>query len=102
MKGIQAYLTEWESTQKPSRLAIPDRQIQCLTWHKPMSSKRELNMDATFFHDTQQTGVGMILRDEQGEFITMRTVVKEGCATVDIGEALGFYEVLSWLKDMEI
>ncbi|KAL8521752.1 hypothetical protein ACS0TY_012047 [Phlomoides rotata] len=47
-------------------------------------------------------GFGMILRDEEGEFVAARTIVLVGCVTVDVGEAMGFYEALLWLKDLGI
>ncbi|KAL8502197.1 hypothetical protein ACS0TY_021350 [Phlomoides rotata] len=44
----------------------------------------------------------MVLRDEQWDFVITLTIVSVGCMIVDIGEALGFFEALLWLKDMEI
>ncbi|KAL8541421.1 hypothetical protein ACS0TY_002621 [Phlomoides rotata] len=64
--------------------------------------KWKLNVDAAFFQETQQTGVGMVLRNEQGDFIVERSVVIMGCVDVDVGENLGFYEALLWLIGTEI
>ncbi|KAL8530588.1 hypothetical protein ACS0TY_007571 [Phlomoides rotata] len=44
--------------------------------------------------------IGMVLRDNFGEFIIGRSRVFEGCVGADIREALGFFEALSWLKEV--
>ncbi|KAL8515324.1 hypothetical protein ACS0TY_014147 [Phlomoides rotata] len=43
----------------------------------------------------------MVLRDEFGTFLEGRTKLLEGCPGVDVGEAIGFFEALSWLKEMD-
>ncbi|XVF53373.1 hypothetical protein PTKIN_Ptkin05aG0094200 [Pterospermum kingtungense] len=49
-----------------------------------------------FFHDERRTGLGMVLRDDQGRFIAARSMYLEGLLPVREGEALG-----SWIQDQE-
>lgn len=51
----------------------------------------KVNVDAAFFHDTTQVGIGMVLGNEMGEFIRVNTLLLNGCYEVDVGETLGFY-----------
>ncbi|KAL8532262.1 hypothetical protein ACS0TY_008749 [Phlomoides rotata] len=48
-------------------------------------------------------GVGMVLRDEFGSFtMGWRTLLFAGCVEVKIGEAIGFFEALSWAKSLNL
>ncbi|KAL8488536.1 hypothetical protein ACS0TY_024713 [Phlomoides rotata] len=44
----------------------------------------------------------MVLRDEIGDFIMGCTLIFEGYVEVKVGEAMGFFEVLSWAKSMNL
>lgn len=59
-------------------------------------------MDTAFFEDTQQMGFGLVLRNEKGEFIAAQSKTIDGCYEVDVGEAMGFLEALTWLKRLDI
>lgn len=74
----------------------------CRAWHPPSAGVLKCNVDAAFFEDTNQTGIGMVLRDEGGQFILARTLVIHGRLEVDIGEVMGFFEALSWLKYLNL
>lgn len=52
-------------------------------------------MYADFFPSLNRTGVGMVLQDENGEFVAARVTTIPGCLCVDEGEAMGIYEALS-------
>ncbi|KAL8488936.1 hypothetical protein ACS0TY_025013 [Phlomoides rotata] len=47
-------------------------------------------------------GVGMVLRNEFGNFIVGRTLIFQGCVDFKIGEAMGFLEAVSWAKSMNL
>ncbi|KAL8488919.1 hypothetical protein ACS0TY_024534 [Phlomoides rotata] len=42
----------------------------------------------------------MVLLDEYGTFLEGRTKLLDCYPEVDVGEAIGFFEALSWLKEM--
>lgn len=72
--------------------------VTCRARHPAPTGGLKLNVDAVFFVDSNQAGLGMVLRDGYGGFILARTVVKPGCQEVEVGEIMGFYEALSWLR----
>lgn len=43
-------------------------------------------------------GLGMVVRDELGIFILAKTMTMPGRLDVDVGEAMGFFEDLFWVK----
>ncbi|KAL8491613.1 hypothetical protein ACS0TY_023274 [Phlomoides rotata] len=61
-----------------------------------------LDVDAAFFKDTMEMGLGMVLRDDHGDFIVGRSLVLPGCYAVDVSEAYGVYEALSWIKHLGV
>ncbi|KAL8472219.1 hypothetical protein ACS0TY_029440 [Phlomoides rotata] len=95
------FLSEWRQSQSPAATETMPAN-QCQAWLPPSIGSWKLNVDATFFKETQQTGIGMAIRDENGAFVMGRTKIFTGCFDVDVGEALGFYEAFSWLKELEL
>ncbi|KAL8474504.1 hypothetical protein ACS0TY_031094 [Phlomoides rotata] len=74
--------------------------LASVAWHTPFVGKLKVNVDAVFFGDSMQTGFGMTLRDDQGGFVAAKTVVYHCRLDFDIGEAMGFMEALSWVKNL--
>lgn len=73
---------------------------RCDNWHKPPMDTLKVNVDAALFEDSIEMGLGMVLRDGNGQFLAARTIMVPGLLSVDIGEAMGFMEALSWIKEM--
>ncbi|KAL8468808.1 hypothetical protein ACS0TY_031851 [Phlomoides rotata] len=46
-------------------------------------------------------GVGMVLRNEFGNFVMGRILIFHVCVDVKVGEAIGFFEALSWAKSLK-
>ncbi|KAL8521049.1 hypothetical protein ACS0TY_011553 [Phlomoides rotata] len=44
-------------------------------------------------------GFGMIIHDDNGDFVACRLLVIPGVYRVEVGEAMGLLEALSWLKE---
>lgn len=104
-----SFLHEWRSA-RDNKLAAGGMQRRvgaagaagCRAWHPPTVGKLKCNVDAAFFEDTNQTGIGMVLRDDVGHFILARTMVFHGRLEVDVGEVMGFFEALSWLQTLNL
>ncbi|KAL8479489.1 hypothetical protein ACS0TY_026401 [Phlomoides rotata] len=92
-------LSDWVLVQQPSAGKMA-RVGPCLAWHKPGAGSHKVNVDAAFFGDSMQTSFSMVLRDDQGVFVAAKTVVCHCLKDVDIGEAMGFMEALSWVKNL--
>lgn len=59
-------------------------------------------MDVAFFANSNETGIGMVVRNDKGDFILAKSLSLSGCLSVDLGEAMGFSEVLSWVKSLQL
>lgn len=57
-------------------------------------AKWKLNVDVVFFEDTNETGIGLVLRGDYGSFVMVRTKVLSSCVEVEVGGAMSFFEVL--------
>ncbi|KAL8526707.1 hypothetical protein ACS0TY_015781 [Phlomoides rotata] len=52
--------------------------------------------------DSGEMGFGMVLRDRCGSHIYSRTLDMSGLYTPEEGEAIGLFEALSWIKDLDV
>lgn len=59
------------------------------------------NVDAAVFQDGT-IGVGCVVRDTQGQFVSARCKRMAGAWQARESEAIGMKEAMSWLKEMSI
>jgi hypothetical protein len=57
------------------------------------------NIDASFSDSLNRTGVGMCIRDAEGLFVLAKTLHFSPKCSVPLGEALGLFSALQWLRD---
>ncbi|KAL8524201.1 hypothetical protein ACS0TY_013970 [Phlomoides rotata] len=55
-----------------------------------------------FFEDSAEMGFGMVIRDSNGVHIFSRTLAMSGVYAPEEGEAIGLFEALSWIKELDI
>jgi ribonuclease HI len=53
-----------ESSTQPTRQAVP---LQRVTWSPPQPGRYKVNYDAAFFGDSNEVGIGVIIRNHNGE-----------------------------------
>ncbi|KAL8540603.1 hypothetical protein ACS0TY_002017 [Phlomoides rotata] len=92
------FLTEWVETRHVC-VTCYNPQV-CKVWHSPPTSFCKLNVDVFFFEDTMKMGIGMIIHDDSGSFVSCRSLVIPGVFRVDEGEAMSLLEALSWIKQL--
>ncbi|KAK6144415.1 hypothetical protein DH2020_021235 [Rehmannia glutinosa] len=96
------YLTEWcatnfgSGTEKTFRAADPC--AQTAKWSKPNRLQFKCNVDATLSLERNATYIGMVVRDDKGEFVVARTITFPGIFAPKEAEAIGVREALSWIK----
>ncbi|KAL8534131.1 hypothetical protein ACS0TY_010223 [Phlomoides rotata] len=95
------YLEDFQGVRK-YRSSLQPSVTRCNSWHPPSPGMLKLNVDTTFFEDTLQMGFGMVLRNDRGEFCACRSKVVGGLYDVEVGEAFGVLEALSWIKNIGV
>ncbi|KAK6151805.1 hypothetical protein DH2020_014440 [Rehmannia glutinosa] len=76
--------------------------VQIHQWRKPDFPYLKCNVDAAFCQNRKCTGIGMILRNDQGELVVARTMCFPGLYYVREAEAMGVREALSWIYGLGI
>ncbi|KAL8530306.1 hypothetical protein ACS0TY_007369 [Phlomoides rotata] len=69
--------------------------LECKAWHPLPRGKVKIIVDAAFFEDNLEMGIGMVLHDDKGSFIACRCLTMPSIYAVELGEAFGVYEALS-------
>jgi hypothetical protein len=60
------------------------------------------NVDASFSASQNRFGIGMCIRDEEGQFVLAKTMWFAPMCSVDEGEALGLYHAMRWINDLQL
>lgn len=60
----------------------------------------KINVDVAFFVYSLETGMGMAIHDDYGEFICCHSLVRPGVLKVDEGEAWGIKEAIRWAANL--
>lgn len=66
------YLHQWEvAKHRPNRTAGVENNMQNpqLRWQKPVAGTLKCNVDAAFFEQENEYGIGMCIRDENDTFM---------------------------------
>ncbi|XP_075521064.1 uncharacterized protein LOC142554262 [Primulina tabacum] len=97
-------LSDWKGVRgiEGSNEANRQQSNQSYTWKKPQAPTFKCNVDATLHNESRNTGMGMVLRDSMGSFISARTNAIPGLVEIKEAEAMAFKEALSWVDDMGI
>ncbi|KAL8536818.1 hypothetical protein ACS0TY_012117 [Phlomoides rotata] len=61
-----------------------------------------LIVDAVFFMDTLEIGIGMVIRNDEGVFVSSRVLHLPQKLRVDEGETMDLLEALSWIKGLRL
>ncbi|KAL6515330.1 hypothetical protein OROHE_018962 [Orobanche hederae] len=85
--GTAGILHEWIFARTPPSRCI--REPTCMRWHRPRAGYVKLNIDAAEFQDITITGYGLVLRDENGEFVAAKTGHFPGTYNSDEAEGIG-------------
>ncbi|KAL8548757.1 hypothetical protein ACS0TY_007863 [Phlomoides rotata] len=81
---------------------VMGRNGSCRAWHAPLVGRLKLNVDTAFFADSEEMGFGMVIQDSNRAHIFSPTLAMTGLYTPGEGEAIGLFEALSWIKELDI
>jgi hypothetical protein len=96
-------LIGWRNAQQVrSLINTPQPPPHPTRWIKPAYGKYKCNIDASFSLVLNKVGIGMCIRDNQGNFVTARTEWREPILDVEIGEAFGLLRALKWTDELQL
>ena len=72
-----------------------------IEWTKPTYGRYKCNIDASFSSFLNMVGIGICLRDDQGEFVLAKMDCFSPLCDVDVREAAGLHTVLQRLEDLK-
>ncbi|KAK6147870.1 hypothetical protein DH2020_018782 [Rehmannia glutinosa] len=75
-------------------------EIDKCQWSRPEFPFLKCNVDASVSYASKQTGIGMVLRNDRGEFLVARTITFPGTYQIREAELIGLREILSWIFGM--
>jgi ribonuclease HI len=78
------------------------RRNDVIKWQKPRRGRMKCNVDASFSASRNRFGIGMCIRDDEGQFVLAKTMWFTLMCSVDEGEALGLYHAMRWISDLQL
>ncbi|KAL8527499.1 hypothetical protein ACS0TY_005369 [Phlomoides rotata] len=60
------------------------------------------NVDGAFFSNTHEMGFGLVVHDHNGRHLFSRSSTVPGLYASDEGEAIGIFEALNWIKELNL
>lgn len=99
-QGAMNLLSDWRNVQQEVTRNVVSSNTSLGHWSKPPSGWVKVNIDAASFEELNCTGVGAVIRDEQGEFVRARSRRIEVLLHPREAEALSLKEALSWVKEL--
>ncbi|XP_039691241.1 uncharacterized protein [Medicago truncatula] len=85
-------------TDSAATVALP---VQC-KWLKPHQGRLKCNVDASFSEALNCVGFGLCIRDEYRNFIKAKTLWSIPVCSSDVGEALGLYHAIQWVRELQL
>ncbi|XP_031116510.1 uncharacterized protein LOC116020169 [Ipomoea triloba] len=76
--------------------------IRTERWSPPSQGRLKLNTDVAMSMNNSCMGMGWVIRDAQGHFVTAKAKKFDGFFSVKEAEAVSIREALSWIKEMDI
>ncbi|CAJ2655005.1 unnamed protein product [Trifolium pratense] len=86
-----------------SELRSIDRSVQApIRWRKPATGRYKCNIDASFSSHSNQVGIGICIRDDEGRYVLAKSMWLSPICNVDIGEALGLFHAIKWVSELQL
>jgi len=99
----KALLASWNNAQEvKQRMSRTQVTRHVEKWTKPSPGMYKCNVGTSFFELLDRVGIGICIRDEEGDFVLARTEWFSPITDVDTGEALGLLKALEWVRDLQL
>lgn len=74
--------------------------VTSLSWNKPPPNWVKINFDAAIFQDVKCSGLGSMIKDEHGTFLSARSRRMDIMLKTKEAQAMSLKEALVWTKEM--
>lgn len=96
--------TEWRNARskyksKPS-LLVTTMNKKITRWKPPVEGQLKINVDASVFQGTNYFSLGLVMRDQNAQFLRGKYLRYTGAIMIFEAKIVGVQEALSWVKDM--
>lgn len=96
-------ITEWQEAQKKiySSAHVPHSAVSRnqVKWNPPAIGRYKLNVDASIHDGHSYFKIGMVLRNDKGDFVAGMNKCLQGSVTLLEAEVVGVHEALCWLGE---
>ncbi|KAM6563384.1 hypothetical protein CsatB_023382 [Cannabis sativa] len=99
--SAKGYLSQWKNAHSSGLELLSAGLNQgdgAEHWVPPIENNVNVNVDAAIFEASRQFGVCWVARDSRGLLINGHTKLFNVQATLELAEAVGIWEALSWIK----
>ena len=99
VKWSTQYLTEYRNAHSPSEPVLRNPAVR---WSPPPTSRFKMNLDGAVFKEQKAAGIGVLIRDEQGQIVaTLRQKINAHLGALEV-EAKAVEVALQFAKDVGI
>lgn len=80
-------------------MVMSDSRVQrALVWQPPQPAYLKLNVDVLVFSNASSFLLGMVIRDDRGQFVKGKNMCISGKVSIMEAEARGIQEAISWIE----
>ncbi|KAL8134373.1 hypothetical protein AgCh_009412 [Apium graveolens] len=96
---------EWQEAVKRKVLISNTKPVEpegASSWQPPQQDCFKLNVDASVFNNEEFFSLGMVIRNDRGQFVRGKNMCISGKISVMEAEARGVQEAISWIEDLRL
>lgn len=97
-------ISEWQETTRKKRdmnhIIPKPAQVAKIKWLPPHHGYTKLNVDASLYMGEESFTLGMVVRNEKGQYINGKNLKLLGSVSVMEAEARGVQEALKWIEEL--
>ena len=104
IKVAARMVEEWQKAQKRNQTSLNEpskvKQGARVKWVRPQAGWQKVNVDASVYEGSSSFKIGMVLRDDRGNFNAGIQSCMAGVVTSMEAEAIAVHEALCWIVSM--
>ncbi|KAL8091980.1 hypothetical protein AgCh_034313 [Apium graveolens] len=101
--NAKQYLEQWRYAQRKVSYSMFPQSVEGdgeVSWVKPQESEIKVYVDAALFEEFNASGIGLVVRDSEGEMIMAKTICIKETLDPEMAEVIAIKEALSWTEKL--